>query len=471
MDFSNAEHILYFGIYCAVMSAVALFLFVTAFVVMGKGKRRCGALDVTFRIFAVVSIIASAALLASSVLISLDGAYRIEVGESAVLMLGETTVALPVYGLFVALSAVGMTELNAAVLLLSIVALAADCLLANVKGDKKAKAHSTKTEAQAKRVADIERIRRIADAAVHKSESACGSAEKPTDPVKPAEDDDNDFDWRVDPEERKTAFVGLNAADAADDVFGDDDGEQTSVVSETDDSAGKSDFELDEVDANDIDGVTDDEKQPDGVTAEDNDGVDSDRGGDIDYGDGEPDASFGGFEPDDAFSFDPASVTDDADDHIDAEQSGGESVTELVRFDIDGGDVDAEKDADNDGGEFEPNRDIYIPRIRTIVRKPAPAAVKRDAEQKPKKRAATAGGKSKTGGGRQTASKQPAKKRGANGAANVKPSVKNKTLPVTKRYVILDRTSAVNVFSEYLKERDKADKDRLESNIETIIIK
>ena len=167
----------------------------------------------------------------------------------------------------------------------------------------------------------------------------------------------------------------------------------------------------------------------------------------------------------------PASVTDDADDHIDAEQSGGESVTELVRFDIDGGDVDAEKDADNDGGEFEPNRDIYIPRIRTIVRKPAPAAVKRDAEQKPKKRAATAGGKSKTGGGKQTASKQPAKKRGANGAANVKPSVKNKTLPVTKRYVILDRTSAVNVFSEYLKERDKADKDRLESNIETIIIK
>ncbi len=169
MDFSNAEHILYFGIYCAVMSAVALFLFVTAFVVMGKGKRRCGALDVTFRIFAVVSIIASAALLASSVLISLDGAYRIEVGESAVLMLGETTVALPVYGLFVALSAVGMTELNAAVLLLSIVALAADCLLANVKGDRKAKAHSTKTEAQAKRDADIERIRRIADAAVHKS--------------------------------------------------------------------------------------------------------------------------------------------------------------------------------------------------------------------------------------------------------------------------------------------------------------
>ncbi len=464
MDFSNAEHILYFGIYCAVMSAVALFLFVTAFVVMGKGKRRCGALDITFRIFAVVCLIASAALLASSVLISLDGAYRIEVGESAVLMLGETTVALPVYGLFVALSAVGMTELNAAVLLLSIVALAADCLLANVKSDKKAKVQTIKTEAQAKRDADIERIRRIADAAVHKSESACGTAEKPTDPVKPTEDDDNDFDWRVDPEERKTAFVGLNAADAADDVFGDDDGEQTPVVSETDDSAGKSDFEPDEVDANDIDGVTDDEKQTDGVTADDNDGVDSDR-------DGEPDASFGGFEPDDAFSFDPASVTDDADDHIDAEQSGGESVTELVRFDIDGGDVDAEKDADNDGGEFEPNRDIYIPRIRTIVRKPAPAAVKRDAEQKPKKRAATAGGKSKTGGGKQTASKQPAKKRGANGAANVKPSVKNKTLPVTKRYVILDRTSAVNVFSEYLKERDKADKDRLESNIETIIIK
>lgn len=471
MDFSNAEHILYFGIYCAVMSAVALFLFVTTFVVMGKGKRRCGALDITFRIFAVVCLIASAALLASSVLISLDGAYRIEVGESAVLMLGETTVALPVYGLFVALSAVGMTELSAAVLLLSIVALAADCLLANVKSDKKSKAHSTKTEAQAKRDADIERIRRIADAAVHKSESACGTAEKPTDPVKPAEDDGNDFDWRVDPEERKTAFVGLNAADAADDEFGDDDDEQTPETSEADDSAGESDFEPDEVDANDFDGIADDDLQTDGVTAEDNDGIDTDRDGDIVYGNGKPDASFGGYEPDDAFSFDPESVTDDADDHAEDEPSGGESVTELVRFDIDSDDVDAEKDADKDGGEFEPNRDIYIPRIRTIVRKSAPAAVKRDTEQKPKKRAATAGGKSKSGGGKQTATKQPAKKRGANSAATVKPSVKNKTLPVTKRYVILDRTSAVNVFSNYLKERDKADKDRLESNIETIIIK
>lgn len=471
MDFSNAEHILYFGIYCAVMSAVALFLFVTTFVVMGKGKRRCGALDITFRIFAVVCLIASAALLASSVLISLDGAYRIEVGESAVLMFGETTVALPVYGLFVALSAVGMTELNAAVLLLSIVALAADSLLANVKSDKKAKAHSTKTEAQAKRDADIERIRRIADAAVHKSESACGTAEKPTDPVKPAEDDGNDFDWRVDPEERKTAFVGLNAADTADDEFGDDDDEQTPETSEADDSADESDFEPDEVDADSPDGIADDDRQTDGVTAEDNGGIDTDTDGDIVYGNGEPDASFGGYEPDDAFSFDPASVADDADDHAEDEPSGGEGVTELVRFDIDSGDVDAEKDADKDGGEFEPNRDIYIPRIRTIVRKPAPAAVKRDAEQKPKKRAATAGGKSKSGGGKQTATKQPAKKRGADSAANVKPGVKNKTLPVTKRYVILDRTSAVNVFSDYLKERDKADKDRLESNIETIIIK
>ncbi len=471
MDFSNAEHILYFGIYCAVMSAVALFLFVTTFVVMGKGKRRCGALDITFRIFAVVCLIASAALLASSVLISLDGAYRIEVGESAVLMLGETTVVLPVYGLFVALSAVGMTELNAAVLLLSIVALAADCLLSNVKSDKKSKAHSTKTEAQAKRDADIARIRRIADAAVHKSESACGTSEKPTDPVKPAEDDDNDFDWRVDPAERKTEFVGLNAADAADDEFGDDDDEQTPETSEADDQVGESDFEPDEVEADSSYGIADDDLQTDDVTAEDNVGIDTDRDGDIVYGNGEPDASFGGFEPDDAFSFDPASVTDDADDHAEDEPSGGESVTELVRFDIDSDDVNAEKDADKDGGEFEPNRDIYIPRIRTIVRKSAPAAVKRDAEQKPKKRAATAGGKSKSGGGKQTATRQPAKKRGANSEASVKPSVKNKTLPVTKRYVILDRTSAVNVFSDYLKERDKADKDRLESNIETIIIK
>ena len=45
-----------------------------------------------------------------------------------------------------------------------------------------------------------------------------------------------------------------------------------------------------------------------------------------------------------------------------------------------------------------------------------------------------------------------------------------KKLPVTRRYVILDRRNAVNMFGEYLRERNKAEKEKLQSSINTIII-
>ena len=467
MDFSNSEHLLYFGIYCAVMCAVALFLFVTVFVVMGKGKRRCGALDITFRIFAVVCMIASATLLAASVLTSLDGAYRIEVGETASLVFGATAVELPMYGLFVALSAVGITELNAAVLIISVIALASDCLLANVKSGKKPK-EAKKTEAQAKRDADIERIRRLADTAVQKTETACGATEKSV------VSDDEDFDWRVDTGERKAEFVGLASADEDldDDAFSAEEATDTQESEQAEDEPetdGFDDVAEDGAQAEDVDAKSDDAsgyaddviEETDGATEEiprvarndktgdavgsPHDGADEevedsddDNVEENDAVDGS-DESFGGFDGDDAYSFDPSSSVDD----------GAQAAAD--------GDGDRDKD-------LEPNRDIYIPKIRTIVRKPAKVEQKPTAEQKPKKRAtAAAKGGARSGGGSKSAK--------GRSAATKKPEAKPKTLPVTKRYVILDRTNAVNIFSEYLKERDKAGKDKLESNIDTIIIK
>lgn len=446
------------------MCAVALFLFVTVFVVMGKGKRRCGALDITFRIFAIVCMIASVALLAASVLTSLDGACRIEVGETASLIFGATTVELPIYGLFVALSAVGIAELNAAVLIISTVALAADCLLANVKSGKK-QSDAKNTEAQVKRDADIERIRRLADTAVKKSETACGAAEKPAErPAEKPTADEEDFDWRVDTGERKAEFVGL--ADADDDGFGDLDGDTEETDGESEDVyeqggelADVSDGDIEEtvVDTEDTDAeVVDTEDTDEALAGEaDTDGADdTDEGENADSADDaegadegesadsadEADESFGGFDGDDAFTFDPSAENG-------AQDADGTAV-----------------DADNGGADLEPNRDIYIPKIRTIVRKPAKVEQKPTAEQKPKKRAtAAAKGGARSGGGSKSAK--------GRSAATKKPEAKPKTLPVTKRYVILDRTNAVNIFSEYLKERDKAGKDKLESDIETIIIK
>ena len=48
------------------------------------------------------------------------------------------------------------------------------------------------------------------------------------------------------------------------------------------------------------------------------------------------------------------------------------------------------------------------------------------------------------------------------------PTGDNKRLPLTRRYVIINRTSAVNIFNDYLKERGK---EKLDSMVTTIILK
>ena len=44
-------------------------------------------------------------------------------------------------------------------------------------------------------------------------------------------------------------------------------------------------------------------------------------------------------------------------------------------------------------------------------------------------------------------------------------------LPMTKRHVIINRRNVVNMFSEYLKTKSADEKERIESSINTIIIK
>ena len=78
--------------------------------------------------------------------------------------------------------------------------------------------------------------------------------------------------------------------------------------------------------------------------------------------------------------------------------------------------------------------------------------------------------KSKTDAAKPSA-KKPNKRGGAKSAAKESAATDNKSLPMGRRYVIIDRRSAVNIFSDYLKERDKQDKDKLESSINKIILK
>ncbi|MDE7107637.1 MAG: hypothetical protein K2O39_04865, partial [Clostridiales bacterium] len=112
--------------------------------------------------------------------------------------------------------------------------------------------------------------------------------------------------------------------------------------------------------------------------------------------------------------------------------------------------------------DIEPDRGIYIPEIRTVT--PRPTEEKTSSVKKP----ATA---------KKPTTKKPAKpKKSGSGGASQRPAgvegkiPPEKKLPVTRRYVILDRHNAVNMFGEYLKERNQAEKDKLKSSINTIII-
>lgn len=127
--------------------------------------------------------------------------------------------------------------------------------------------------------------------------------------------------------------------------------------------------------------------------------------------------------------------------------------------------------AEYDYAQVEPNRDIYTPTIRTIVRSRTQEKqdVKIQAEKKPKR-----GGRS-SAAGKSNAQKQKTKSQSQSGVGSVRTTVNSqniddKKLPMTRRYVILDRRNAVNMFGEYLKERNRSDKEKLQSSIDTIII-
>lgn len=134
-----------------------------------------------------------------------------------------------------------------------------------------------------------------------------------------------------------------------------------------------------------------------------------------------------------------------------------------------------ESEAIDDNDNIEPDRDIYIPKIRTVERH---AGGDEPSAKKPSGAKRTGTGTKKPSGARggkpaqKSASAQKPKAK-PKAAATPKPQddgSDNKKLPVTRRYVILDRRNAVNMFGEYLKDRDRAAKDKLQSSINTIII-
>ncbi|MDE5563075.1 MAG: hypothetical protein K2J01_05970 [Clostridiales bacterium] len=524
LDFSKIFNI----VFASVCAALLLLFLVSVIVVAAKGKRKCGVGDVLLRILATLVLIVSAAMLACAVLTwgKFDVAILVvEDGSSAAFVIGQSVTELPLPELFAALSSMIGFMFAAVLFMLSLTALIVDCLVANKKTDKKDKKKKKepavkKSPEQLKREAELERIRRIGESAVRKTERVAEKAEKTektekTDkqentndevvedsiPTEQPQEDEPATDWRTQPAEEQHSFVGLkndNADDSFDSFDTFDDGE--AVADETVEGDGADEYEqaeqsaeevveeadeyaeqpaesdeyveqADEYATENVDEFTEEngeytEEQAEGddpptedIYYDDDEGYTYDDGtqGEEGYDQAELDetadsAYEGGEEQPDEYAEGDEQPADEFDELAD-EQSPDDQPIDIGE--------EVERILETPTDDIEPDRDIYIPEIRTVTPRPTedkPAAAQKPVTKKPAaaKRPAT----------------KPAKPRkSGDGGASQRPVIPpEKKLPVTRRYVILDRHNAVNMFGEYLKERNQAEKDKLKSSINTIII-
>ncbi len=515
LDFSVTFNI----IFAVVAGALGLFMLASFIAVAAVGKRRCNAFDVILRIVASLAFAAAVALVAAVVLTRLDGAYKIVAAQaSATLVFGASSFELPLPELFVALDTIMGACLAGAVFVFSLIALICDCALANKKKKRELKVtNSVKTPEQRRIAAEVAKIRAIGNSAVRRTAAAAENAEsteqsKPTEqadsPVSARQPDGGDDiihndktdeaadaaradgqaqaepapDWRA-TETKHSDFVGLSGnADPDFDTF-----------DSFDEFVGAGDGDADNADAdaraNAADGVSADY----GHSADAFEELDTDEIPEA-FDEDAYEAADDELDTDEQFA-----ASDDA-----AEQAERDEYDERSEYAAPDGEADAQYGYDGDySGEAEeydsdeideygavsddardadyaPNRNIYFPRVRTISRyadEPAQAARKPAAAKPSASGAKAAAQKPATKGGKKPAAQKsaqtPRKNQGAGAARRAaSPSGDaSRKLPVNRRYVIIDRRSAVNMFGDYLRERDGESKDKLKSSISTIILK
>ncbi len=515
LDFSVTFNI----IFAVVAGALGLFMLASFIAVAAVGKRRCNAFDVILRIVASLAFAAAVALVAAVVLTRLDGAYKIVAAQaSATLVFGASSFELPLPELFVALDTIMGACLAGAVFVFSLIALICDCALANKKKKRELKVtNSVKTPEQRRIAAEVAKIRAIGNSAVRRTAAAAENAEsteqsEPTEQadasVSARQPDGGDYiihskktdeaaytaradgqaqaepapDWRA-TETKHSDFVGLSGnADPDFDTF-----------DSFDEFVGAGDGDADNADAdaraNAADGVSADY----GHSADAFEELDTDEIPEA-FDEDAYEAADGELDTDEQFA-----ASDDA-----AEQAERDEYDERSEYAAPDGEADAQYGYDGDySGEAEeydsdeideygavsddardadyaPNRNIYFPRVRTISRyadEPAQAARKPAAAKPSASGTKSAAQKPATKGGKKPAAQKsaqtPRKNQGAGAARRAaSPSGDaSRKLPVNRRYVIIDRRSAVNMFGDYLRERDGESKDKLKSSISTIILK
>lgn len=452
--------------FVSAMGALIVFLLVSAIAVAAKGKRRFNAFDIILRIISALVFIAATAMLASVVLSMLDGKYCIAltpaaegVDPAAALVFGEKVIDLPFPELFLALSSTIGSDLAAVLFVCALAALIVDCVVAN---KKKPSAAAQKSAEQLKREKELEKIKKIGDSAVQKTKAAADSDKKPEKAS--ADDGASQSDWRAEKSE-PAEFVGVKKSAPSDfDTFVDVEATEPNTVHDVRTTEfAEFDAKLNEV----LNGDTateaqsehpDESADPDAETESEPESLvleTEQAPADEDATENEPDepenAGTESVEPEEEPVIDADENVEDSDvdetepesEHDEEETIGGEKTAE----------VEPDEDLGDDGVAID--RDIYILGMRTITR-----TTERPAAAKP----ASAVKKATVATTKPTAAKSGAAKTGKGKTPDAK------KLPVNRRYVILDRRNAVNMFGEYLKERDRAAKDKLQSSINTIII-
>lgn len=478
MDFTKIENI----IFVSVLGALCALFLAAVIAVAAKGKRKCRAIDVVLRIFAVLVFIAAALLFTCSVMIDLSGSFRIDLSDAqAVMIVGGWSYSLPLVQVFVALATIIGRYLALGLAVLALLALILDCVLSNKKKKKDKKATARKSPEQIKREQEIARIRKLANAAVEKSNSAVAAEAHKDDNAKAddvaaevdeADEAEENVDWRVDQkeEQKHTEFVGIheNAADDNFDTFDDvpEDGNEK-IEDSTEENLEESAEEAveEEIEEEFVDDAVDttEEEQPEEI---DDEIID------------EPEATDEiADEPTDEIPFyaEGSYILEESD------QAEDELVDEKLDV-VDEAVEDAlfTQPAEETQGGL--NRDFYIPGIRTYVRNtPQPKKAAKAPEEKPAPKKSAAQSKKSSSTARKPVAKKSTATSKKPSSATTKPNnsaaqkprktVQSDKLPVTRRYVIIDRTNAVNVFSDYLKQRDREEKDKLTSSINKIIIK
>ena len=453
--------------FVSAMGALIVFLLVSAIVVAAKGKRRFNAFDIILRIISALVFMAATAMLASVVLSMLDGKYCIvltpaaeSVNPAAALVFGEKVIELPFPELFLALSSTIGSDLAAVLFVCALAALIVDCVVAN---KKKPSAAAQKSAEQLKREKELEKIKKIGDSAVQKTKAAADTDKKPE---KASDDGASQSDWRAEKSE-PAEFVGVKKSAPSDfDTFDDVEAPESNAVHDVRTTEfAEFDAKLDEV----LNGDTateaqseqfDEAVEPDAETEPEPESLvlDEQAPADEDATENEHDelenAEEEAAEPKEEPVIDADENVEDSD--ADATEPETEPESERDEEEAISGEKTAEVELDDESDDgVAIDRDIYILGMRTITRtteRPAaakPASAVKKATVATTKPAAAKSGAAKTGKGKTPDAKK---------------------LPVNRRYVILDRRNAVNMFGEYLKERDRAAKDKLQSSINTIII-